>query len=65
MFDPEDESLRPPGRSEEDKERIKKEVEEYNRKLFEKIEQERRDGVDVYAKYACGRKQSDYNLDPK
>jgi hypothetical protein len=64
MFDPEDESLRPPERSEE-KERIRKEVEGYNRKLFERIEQERRDGVDVDAKYACGRKQSDYNLDPK
>lgn len=35
---------------------------EYNWKLFEKIEQERRDGVDVEAKYVCGRKLSDHNL---
>jgi len=33
--------------------------------MQEDIEQERRDGVDVDAKYACGRNRSDYNLDPK
>jgi hypothetical protein len=40
LFDPEDETLRPPGKTEEEKERIRKEVEEHNRRPTERIEQE-------------------------
>lgn len=65
MFDPEDEALRPPKQSEEEKERIRIEVEEMNRRTKERIEQERKEGIDVDAKYACRRNQSDYDLDLK
>jgi hypothetical protein len=40
MFDPGDETLRPPGKTDEEKERIRKEVEEQNRRLTERIEKE-------------------------
>lgn len=56
---------RPPRCTEEDKVRVKKEVDEANRKTRERIEQEERDGVDVKAKYACGRKNNDYDLSPR
>lgn len=40
-------------------------MEENNWKLFETIEQERRGGLDVDAKCACGRSRSNNDLDPK
>lgn len=41
------------------------ETKEKNRKLMEQIEKERSEGVDVDAKYACGRAVSDYDLSPR
>jgi hypothetical protein len=38
------------------------EIERLNRDLFEGIERGREMGVDVAAKYACGRKRSDFDL---
>ncbi|KAK0114001.1 hypothetical protein ONS95_014244 [Cadophora gregata] len=64
LFHPADD-LRPPKYTEEDKVRLSKEVEEKNRQLREKIEKEKSEGVDVAAKYACGRVTNDYDLSPK
>ncbi|KAN0089046.1 hypothetical protein V8E51_019306 [Hyaloscypha variabilis] len=64
LYNPPD-SYRPPKYTAEEFEIAKKECEEYNRKLFERIEKERAEGVDVDAKYACNRKQADYDLSPK
>ncbi|TGO44096.1 hypothetical protein BCON_0605g00010 [Botryotinia convoluta] len=58
LFDPEDD-LRPRKFTEDDKLKIKK----HNEELQERIEQEKRDGVNVAEKYACGKQKSDYNLD--
>jgi hypothetical protein len=41
------------------------EIERLNRELFEGIEREREMGVDVEAKYACGRKRGDFDLSPR
>lgn len=65
LFNPKDKTSRPPKPSEEEKEKLIAKVEEMNRKTREDIEQERRDGIDVDAKYACGRNRSDYNLESK
>ncbi|KAH9222371.1 hypothetical protein DL95DRAFT_381197 [Leptodontidium sp. 2 PMI_412] len=64
LFHPPD-YLRPPKYTEEDKVRLKREVDEKNQEIRERIEQEERDGVDVAAKYACGRVVSNYDLGPK
>jgi hypothetical protein len=57
LFDPEDD-LRPPRFTEDDKLKIKR----YNEELQERIEQEKRDGVNVAEKYSCDKQKSDYNL---
>lgn len=41
------------------------EIERLNRELFEGIEKEREMGVDVEAKYACGRTRSNFDLSPR
>lgn len=64
LYHPADD-LRPPKYTEEDKIRLSKEIDEENRKLRERIEKEEREGVDVAAKYACGRVTNDYDLSPK
>ncbi|PVH76988.1 hypothetical protein DL98DRAFT_517571 [Cadophora sp. DSE1049] len=64
LFHPADD-LRPPKYTAEDKVRVRKEVDEQNRELRERIEREEMEGVDVAAKYACGRVTSDYDLSPK
>ncbi|KAE9367464.1 hypothetical protein N431DRAFT_470897 [Stipitochalara longipes BDJ] len=58
-------SLRPPVITEEEAKEIMKETERKNREMKERIERERGEGVDVDAKYACGRLQSDHDLRPK
>ncbi|KAE9364952.1 hypothetical protein N431DRAFT_549339 [Stipitochalara longipes BDJ] len=64
LYNPPD-SFRPPKYTAEEFEIAKKECDEHNRKLKEKIEKEKAEGVDVEAKYACNRKQADYDLSPK
>jgi hypothetical protein len=50
---------------EEERDAIRKETEEQNREIREKIEKERLEGVDVGEKYACGRPRSNHDLRPK
>jgi hypothetical protein len=64
LFNPPD-YLRPPRYTKEEFEAKKLEAAESNRKMREKIEKEREEGVDVGAKYACTRVQADYDLTPK
>ncbi|KAH7369554.1 hypothetical protein BKA65DRAFT_589076 [Rhexocercosporidium sp. MPI-PUGE-AT-0058] len=60
LFHPSDD-LRPPKYT-EDRVRVQKDVEEKNREIREMIEKEEREGVDIVAKYACGRVISDSDL---
>jgi hypothetical protein len=64
LYNPPD-SYRPPKWTAEELVVVRKEMEEKNKKLREQIEKERAEGVDVDAKYACTRKQADYDLSPK
>lgn len=54
LFHPPDD-LRPPKLTEEETRKAQLEVEEYNRKIMEKIAQEEREGFNVVEKYACRR----------
>ncbi|KAF7955707.1 hypothetical protein EAE96_004632 [Botrytis aclada] len=51
--------------TEESLERKRVWAEGKNRELRERMERERREGVDVEAKYACTRAVSDYDLSPR
>ncbi len=64
LYNPPD-SYRPPKYTAEEFEEAKKKTAEHNRKIREKIEKERAEGVDVDAKYACTKQQADYDLSPK
>ncbi|KAH6673603.1 hypothetical protein B0J14DRAFT_591134 [Halenospora varia] len=64
LFEP-TESNRPKKRTDEELEKLNKEIEEINRKTAERIAQEEADGVDVAEKYACGKIRSDHDLRPK
>jgi DNA-binding transcriptional MerR regulator len=59
------EDSKPQEHTEESLKIAQAEVEEKNRKLMEQIAKEEREGVDVAAKYACGRAVSDFDLSPK
>ncbi len=63
LYNPSD-SYRPPKWTAEELVMVKMQMEENNRKLRDKVEKERADGEDVNAKYACTRKQADYDLSP-
>jgi DNA-binding transcriptional MerR regulator len=56
---------RPPRWTAEEFEEKKKEIARRNKELIERIEKEREGRVDVDVKYACSRKQADYDLSPK
>lgn len=64
LFNPPDQ-YRPPKWSAEEYAVVQRDIEEYNEKLREKIDKEREEGIDVAAKYACGRKRNDYDLSPR
>lgn len=64
LYNPPDD-FRPPKYTEEDRKRVKLKVAEINRKLLEKVEQEKRVGVNTAEKYACDRVTSDYDLTPR
>jgi len=64
LYNPPD-SYRPPKWTAEEFEERKKETARKNQEIKERIERERQEGVDVDAKYACTRKQADYDLSSK
>jgi len=64
LFNPADE-LKPAKMTEEEVQERRKMVAEYNKKLLEKLEQEKKDDVVGDRGAACGRSVSDYDLSPK
>ncbi|KAH8762893.1 hypothetical protein F5882DRAFT_522700 [Hyaloscypha sp. PMI_1271] len=64
LFTPPEDS-KPQVYTEESLKKRMEEIERLNKELFEGIEREREIGVDVAAKYACGRKRSDFDLSPR
>lgn len=59
------EDSKPKEHTEESLKIAQAEAAEKNRKLFEQIERDRKDGVDIAMKYACGRAVSNYDLSPR
>ncbi len=56
---------RPPRYTAEELEAVKAQIEEINRTMMEQYEKEKQEGVDLDAKYACGRAQADFDLSPR
>lgn len=51
--------------SKEEFEEKQRQTVEANRKMMEGIEGKKEEGVDVEAKYVCGRSQADHDLSPE
>jgi hypothetical protein len=56
---------KPQEHTEESLKQAMEEAQEKNKVLWEQMEKDRRDGINVEEKYACGRAISDFNLSPK
>ncbi|MAD87975.1 MAG: hypothetical protein CL912_33860 [Deltaproteobacteria bacterium] len=59
------EDSKPEEHTEESLKIAQAETQEKNRKLMEQIAKEEKEGVDIAAKYACGKAISDFDLSPR